>query len=161
MQQLVDAVVTVFDSWNKERAERYRDIKGISHSWQTAATVQEMAFGNGRNATVQPEMDETLVSLTGVIPRTTVNEFGIRELTGEFKFSAAGDDLVGGVTSSGSFHTIDELDLLMPMLGRRLRHVGSRLRRFMGTDQEIEFTVENGVLSVLQSRTAETYADEA
>ena len=161
MQQLVDSVITVFDSWDKERANRYRDIKGISHSWQTAAIVQEMAFGNGRNDTIQPEMDETLVSLTGVIPRTTVNEFGIRELTGEFKFSAAGDDLVGGVTSSGSFHTIDELDLLMPMLGRRLRHVGSRLRRFMGTDQEVEFTVEKGVLSVLQSRTAETYADEA
>jgi pyruvate,orthophosphate dikinase len=82
-------------------------------------------------------------------------------LSGEFKFSAAGDDLVGGVTSSDSFHSIDELDTMMPMLGRRLRHVGSRLRRFMGTDQEVEFTVENGVLSVLQSRTAETYADEA
>jgi pyruvate,orthophosphate dikinase len=106
-------------------------------------------------------MDETLASLTGVIPRTTVSEFGIRELSGDFKFSAAGDDLVGGVTSSGSFHPIAELDILMPMLGRRLRHVGSRLRRFMGTDQEVEFTVENGVLSVLQSRTAETYADEA
>jgi pyruvate,orthophosphate dikinase len=161
MQQLVDSVITVFESWNKERAQRYRDIKGISHSWQTAATVQEMAFGNGRNELIRPAMDETLVSLTGVIPRTTVNEFGIRELSGEFKFSAAGDDLVGGVTSSGSFHTIDELEMLMPMLGRRLRHVGSRLRRFMGTDQEVEFTVENGVLSVLQSRTAETYADEA
>jgi pyruvate,orthophosphate dikinase len=161
MQQLVDSVITVFESWNKERAKRYRDIKGISHSWQTATIIQEMAFGNGRNELIRPEMDETLVSLTGVIPRTTVNEFGIRELSGEFKFSAAGDDLVGGVTSSGSFHTIDELEMLMPMLGRRLRHVGSRLRRFMGTDQEVEFTVEKGVLSVLQSRTAETYADEA
>ena len=160
-RQLVNSVIAVFESWNKDRAQRYRDIKGISHSWQTAAIVQEMAFGNGRNESIRPEMDETLVSLTGVIPRTTVSEFGIRELSGEFKFSAAGDDLVGGVTSSGSFHSIAELDMLMPMFGRRLRHVGSRLRRFMGTDQEVEFTVENGVLSVLQSRTAETYADEA
>jgi pyruvate,orthophosphate dikinase len=161
MVQLIAAVTAVFESWNKERAERYREIKGISHSWQTAAIVQEMAFGNGRNEEIRPEMDETLVSLTGVIPRTTVNEFGIRDLSGEFKFSAAGDDLVGGVTSSGSFHSIDEIDTLMPMLGRRLRHVGSSLRHFMGTDQEVEFTVESGVLSVLQSRTAETYADEA
>jgi phosphohistidine swiveling domain-containing protein len=161
MRQLVDSVTIVFESWNRERAQRYRDIKGISHSWQTAAIVQEMAFGNGRTEPIGPEMDETLVSLTGVIPRTTVNEFGIRDLSGEFKFSAAGDDLVGGVTSSGSFHSIAELDLMMPMLGRRLRHVVSRLRRFMGTDQEVEFTVENGILSVLQSRTAETYADEA
>ena len=160
-RQLVNSVIAVFESWNKERAQRFRDIKGISHSWQTAAIVQEMAFGNGRNESIRPEMDETLVSLTGVIPRTTVSEFGIRELSGEFKFSAAGDDLVGGVTSSGSFHSIAELDMLMPMFGRRLRHVGSRLRRFMGTDQEVEFTIENGVLSVLQSRTAETYADEA
>jgi enolase len=161
MRQLVDSVVKVFESWNKERAQRYREIKGISHSWQTAAIVQEMAFGNGRNETIRQGMDETLVSLTGVIPRTVVNEFGIRELSGEFKFSAAGDDLVGGVTSSGSFHSIAELDMLMPMLGRRLRHVASRLRHFMGTDQEVEFTVENGILSVLQSRTAEAYADEA
>jgi enolase len=161
MRQLVDSVTIVFESWNKERAQRYRDIKGISHSWQTAAIVQEMAFGNGRNEPIRPGLDETLVSLTGVIPRTTVNEFGIRDLSGEFKFSAAGDDLVSGVTSSGSFHSIAELDLMMPMLGRRLRHIVSRLRRFMGTDQEIEFTVEKGILSVLQSRTAETYADEA
>ncbi len=161
MRQLVDSVVAVFESWNKEQAQRYRDIKGISHSWQTAAIVQEMAFGNGRNEAIGPQMDETLVSLTGVIPRTTVNDFGIRDLSGEFKFSAAGDDLVSGVTTSGSFYSIDELDTLMPMLGRRLRHVVSRLRRYMGTDQEVEFTVEDGVLSVLQSRTAETYADEA
>jgi enolase/phosphohistidine swiveling domain-containing protein len=161
MRQLVDSVTIVFESWNKERAQRYREIKGISHSWQTATIVQEMAFGNGRNESIGPGMDETLVSLTGVIPRTTVNDFGIRDLSGEFKFSAAGDDLVGGVTSSGSFHSIAELDLMMPMLGRRLRHIISRLRRFMGTDQEVEFTVEQGILSVLQSRTAETYADEA
>jgi pyruvate,orthophosphate dikinase len=161
MRQLVDSVVTVFESWNKERARRYREIKEISHSWQTAAIVQEMAFGNGRNEPIRIDMDETLVSLTGVIPRTTVNESGIRDLSGEFKFSAAGDDLVGGVTSTGSFHSLDELDSLMPMLSRRLRHIASRLRRFMGTDQEVEFTVENGALSVLQSRTAETYADEA
>jgi phosphoenolpyruvate synthase/pyruvate phosphate dikinase len=139
VQQLLAAVIAVFESWNKERAQRYRDIKGIAHSWQTAVIVQEMAFGNGRNEPIRPEMDEILVSLTGVIPRTTVNEFGIRELSGEFKFSAAGDDLVGGVTSSGSFHSFDELDALMPMLGRRLRHAASKLRRFMGTDQEMEF----------------------
>ena len=160
-RQLVDSVIKVFESWNKERARRFREIKGISHSWQTAAIVQEMAFGNGKNESIRSGMDETKVSLTGVIPRTTVNEFGIRELSGEFKFSAAGDDLVGGVTASGSFHSIDEFDMLTPMLGRRLRHVASRLRNFMGTDQEVEFTVENGILSVLQSRTAETYADEA
>jgi phosphohistidine swiveling domain-containing protein len=160
-RQLLASVLAVFESWNKETAQRYREIKGISHSWQTAAIVQEMAFGNGRNKRIEPGMDETRASLTGVIPRTAANELGTRELSGEFKFSAAGDDLVGGVTSSGSFHSIAELDTLMPMLGRRMRHEVSQLRRFMGTDQEVEFTVESGVLSVLQSRTAETAADEA
>ncbi|MGD9253096.1 MAG: PEP/pyruvate-binding domain-containing protein [Holophagae bacterium] len=161
IHQLVNSVTAVFDSWDMARARRYREIKEISHSWQTAVIVQEMAFGNGRNEDIEPDMDETAVSLTGVIPRTTVNDFGIRELSGEFKFSAAGDDLVGGVTSSESFRTIEEFDSLTPMLGRYLRHVASRLRSFMGTDQEVEFTVESGILSVLQSRTAETYADEA
>ena len=161
MQQLFSAVRAVYESWNKERACRYRDIKGISHTWQTAAIVQEMAFGNGRNDPIGPGLDETQASLTGVVPRTNANDFGIRELTGEIKFSAAGDDLVGGITSSTSFRTIDELDSLMPMLGRRLKHVVAKLRRLMGTDQEVEFTVESGVLSVLQSRTAETGAERA
>ncbi len=161
MQQLFSAVRAVYESWNKERAQRYRDIKGISHTWQTAAIVQEMAFGNGRNEQIGPGMDETQASLTGVVPRTIANDFGIRELAGEIKFSAAGDDLVGGVTSSASFSSIDELDSLMPMLGRRLKHVVAKLRRLMGTDQEVEFTVESGVLSVLQSRTAETGAERA
>jgi pyruvate,orthophosphate dikinase len=74
---------------------------------------------------------------------------------GDFKFSAAGDDLVGGLTKSISFRSIDELGSFLPMLNRRLRHNIAKLRRFMGTDQEVEFTVENGVLSILQSRAAE------
>lgn len=154
-RQLVDAVYAVFASWDAERSQRYRAIKSLGDGWHTAALVQEMAFGNHRNSPIEPAMDESRASLTGVIPRTRADDAGMRELTGEIKFSAAGDDLVAGVTSAASFRPIGDLKVLMPMLERRLRHIMARLRRFMGSDQEVEFTVERGVLSVLQARTAD------
>jgi len=155
IKQLFTALHAVFDSWNSKAACRYREIKGICDSWQTAAIVQEMAMGNQKIDDIRIGMDETQASLTGVIPRSHITELGVRTLTGDFKFSAAGDDLVGGLTKSMSFKPIKELESLMPMLARRLRHSVAKLRRFMGTDQEIEFTVEHGVLSILQARAAE------
>jgi len=154
-KQLLTAINTVFQSWNSEAARRYREIKGICNSWQSVAIIQEMALGNRKNEEIRVGMDETRASLTGVIPRTRVTGLGMRTHTGDFKFSAAGDDLVGGLTKSISFRSIEELGSFLPMLNRRLRHNIAKLRRFMGTDQEVEFTVENGVLSILQSRAAE------
>jgi pyruvate,orthophosphate dikinase len=139
---------------------RYREIKGLCRSWHTAAIVQEMAFGNRVNPLVEPGMDETVASLTGVIPRSANTDLGTRVLEGEIKFSAAGDDLVSGVTASSSIKSIGDLQTLMPTLHRRLDHVAASLRRFMGSDQEVEFTVERGVLSVLQSRSAQTGTDQ-
>jgi phosphohistidine swiveling domain-containing protein len=159
-EQLFVAVRAVFNSWNRSRAQQYREIKGIGHTWQTACTVQQMASGNRCNFTVGSGMDESRASLTGVIPRTILTAWGGRRFTGEIKFSAIGDDLVGGVTTSKSFQTIEELEELMPMLHRRLHHIVAKIIRFMGVDQEVEFTVENGVLSVLQVRAAETGADQ-
>jgi len=155
IKQLYTAIHAVFRSWNSEAARRYREIKGICNSWQTVAIVQEMALGNRKNEEIRVGIDETRASLTGVIPRTRVTKLGLRAQTGDFKFSAAGEDLVGGLTKSISFRPIDDLVTYMPMLNRRLRHNIARLRRFMGTDQEVEFTVENGVLSILQTRAAE------
>ena len=158
-KQLFKAVQSVFSSWNSVTAIRYRTMKGLCDSWHTAAIVQTMTFGNRRNENITPGMDEREVSLTGVIPRTRLTDRTIRELEGEIKFSAAGDDLVSGMTSSSSIRSIEELRELTPMLERELSHHASRLRRFMGTDQEIEFTVDRGNLRVLQSRTAETAVD--
>jgi enolase len=158
-KQLITAVQAVFDSWNSEGARRYRELKFICETWQTAVIVQEMALGNRKNDDIRQGMDETTASLTGVIPCTRFNDLGVRVLTGDFKFSAQGDDLVAGLTSSTSFNPMDELPQYMPMLHRRLSHSIGDLRRFMGTDQEIEFTVEGGVLSVLQSRAAEIGAN--
>jgi len=153
-KQLIGAVHVVFDSWDRERARRYRDIKGMSHSWHTAAIVQQMASGNRQNAGVQPGMDETAASLTGVIMQTRMTAKGFRTFTGDIKFSAAGDDLVGGLTEATSLRPVDELEEFMPMLERRLNHIDAKVRRFRGTDPEIEFTVDRGRLSVLQARMA-------
>ncbi len=158
--QLFGAVYSIFDSWDSLTARRYREIKGLCHSWQTAVIIQEMAFGNRANPEIRPGMDETQASLTGVIPRTVVTDSGMWRLQGEFKFSAAGDDLVGGITSSQSIRDIEELHALMPVLALRLKYAMSKLRRFMGMDQEVEFTVDRGRLSVLQVRAAVAAADQ-
>ncbi len=154
--QLHEALRGLYASWEAPSARRYRELTGICDSWSTGAIVQEMAFGNRRGPAVGPGLDETEASLTGVIPRTIATELGVRAFSGDFKFCAAGDDLVGGVTASTSFRPVEELHVLMPMLEARLKHIVAKLRRFMGTDQEVEFTVERGVLSILQTRTAET-----
>ena len=158
--QLHDTIQAVFDSWDTKRATRYREIKGIRHSWKTAVVVQQMAMGNRRSERIGEGMDETLASLTGVVPRTITSNWGDRKLTGDYKFSAVGDDLVGGLTIAPSFESMEKLDALLPMLKRHLDHADERLRRFCGTDQELEFTVEHGVLSVLQSRMAETSVEQ-
>jgi hypothetical protein len=155
-RQLTAAVRGVLASWNRDRARRYRAIKGLADSWNTAVVVQQMASGNWRNAAVREGMDETRASLTGVIPHTMVTRLGLRRLAGDIKFSACGDDLVGGLTAADSFEPVDRLRSLMPMLERRLSHIGTRIRMLRGTDVELEFTVERGVLSILQARTATT-----
>ncbi|RMH04956.1 MAG: hypothetical protein D6702_01840 [Planctomycetota bacterium] len=151
-RQLLAAVEAVLASWDAETTRRYRELKDYCDTWHTAVVVQEMAFGNYPNEEIRPGMDEAAASLTGVVSRTRIDERGLRELVGDIKFSAAGEDLVGGVTRS--FLPIASLDETMPLLEARLRHIVAKLRRFFGTDQEVEFTVERGVLSVLQCRTA-------
>ncbi len=155
-QQLVRAVRAVHDSWAAPRAGRYRAVKHLSEGWHTAVIVQQMACGNRSNdQELKSGMDETRISLTGVIPCTQMSTAGIRVFTGDVKFSACGDDLVGGLTAAKSFEPVQELRSQAPMLERKLNHVSARLRRFLGSDAEIEFTVERGVLSILQVRSAQ------
>jgi pyruvate,orthophosphate dikinase len=149
------ALRAVHGSWDRERARRYRAIKHISDGWHTAAIIQQMASGNRSNPELCVGMDETHISLTGVIPSTLMQTTGFRAFTGDIKFSACGDDLVGGLTTVKSFEPVQKLHSLTPMLERRLNHIGARLRRYRGTDAEIEFTVDRGVLSVLQARSAQ------
>ncbi len=155
--QLFTALQAVHTSWNCQRARQYRAIKHLSEGWHTAAIVQQMASGNRTNPQeLKPGIDEMRISLTGVIPNTrVVQSTGFREFTGDVKFSACGDDLVGGITAAKSFEPVQRLRSLAPMLERKLNHVSARLRRFLGSDAEIEFTVDRGVLSVLQARSAQ------
>jgi len=154
--QLQTALRAVHASWNRDRACQYRAIKHLSEGWHTAAIVQQMASGNRSNdQELKPGIDEMCISLTGVIPNTRMQATGFREFTGDVKFSACGDDLVGGTTSAKSFEPVQHLHALAPMLERKLNHVSARLRRFLGSDAEIEFTVDRGVLSVLQARSAQ------
>jgi len=154
--QLQTAVRAVHASWDRDRAKQYRAIKHLSEGWHTAVIVQQMASGNRSNRQeLKPGIDEMRISLTGVIPNTRMQTTGFREFTGDIKFSASGDDLVGGLTAAKSFEPVQRLRTLAPMLERKLNHVGARLRRFLGSDAEIEFTVERGVLSVLQARSAQ------
>jgi pyruvate,orthophosphate dikinase len=120
-----------------------------------------MASGNRTNRQeLKPGIDEMSISLTGVIPNTRMQATGFREFTGDVKFSACGDDLVGGTTAAKSFEPVQTLHTLAPMLERKLNHVSARLRRFLGSDAEIEFTVDRGVLSVLQARSAMMDVDD-
>jgi len=154
--QLRSAMRAVHESWTGKRATRYRAVKQLSDGWHTAVIVQEMACGNLSNEEeLKPGMDETRISLTGVIPHTRMSEAGFRVFTGDVKFSACGDDLVGGLTAAKSFEPVQELRAQAPMLERKLNQISARLRRYLGSDAEIEFTVERGVLSVLQTRSAE------
>jgi len=154
--QVTTAMHAVHDSWKAERATRYRAVKHLSEGWHTAVIVQEMAAGNRSNEQeIKPGMDETRISLTGVIPNTRISSAGFRVFTGDVKFSACGDDLVGGLTAAKSFEPVQELRAQAPMLERRLNHISARLRRYLGSDAEIEFTVERGVLSILQTRSAQ------
>ena len=154
--QLRTALRAAQDSWNGERARRYREVKHLSEGWHTAVIVQEMAAGNRSNEEeLKAGMDETRISLTGVIPHTRMSTAGFRVFTGDVKFSACGDDLVGGLTAAKSFEPVQELQQQAPMLERKLTHISARLRRYLGSDAEIEFTVERGVLSVLQTRSAQ------
>jgi pyruvate,orthophosphate dikinase len=154
--QLKTAMRAVHDSWEGERARRYRNIKHLSEGWNTAVIVQEMACGNRTNEEdIKPGMDEMRISLTGVIPHTRMTTSGFRVFTGDVKFSACGDDLVGGLTAAQSFDPVHVLRSQAPMLERKLNHISARLRRYLGSDAEIEFTVERGVLSILQTRSAQ------
>ncbi|MBT8049593.1 MAG: hypothetical protein KJO70_00230 [Gammaproteobacteria bacterium] len=153
--QLHSSVQAVCASWDSTRARRYREIKHMSERWNTAVIVQQMAAGN-HTVTREVAQDETRLSLTGVIPRTRMEPTGFRSFTGDIKLGASGDDLVGGLTQADSFQPVQQLHDIAPMLERRIHHINSRIRRFMGTDAEIEFTVDRGVLSVLQTRSAET-----
>ena len=150
-EQLRLAVMAVFHSWNTDRARRYRQLQGIDENGGTAAVVQAMVFGN-RGAG----------SATGVM--TTRNpSTGEAAPYGEFMLQAQGEDIVSGLHTPAPLTERARLDLgaeaasmerTLPKEWGDLREAADRLEAHFRTPQEIEFTVEDGALMLLQTRDA-------
>jgi pyruvate, orthophosphate dikinase len=136
-EQLRLAVEAVFRSWNSDRARNYRQREGISHDLGTAVTVQAMVFGN-RGAT----------SATGVL-FTRNPATGEPTLYGDVLFDAQGEDVVAGTHQTEPIGVLDER---MPNVAADLRKYATRLERHYADLCDIEFTIEDGELWMLQVR---------
>lgn len=144
--QLRAAIEAVFRSWNTERAIYYRTLHGIDHHLGTAATIQAMVFGN-RNER----------SATGVC-FTRNPSTGERGLYGEFLPNAQGEDVVAGIRTP---QPIAALTDLLPDIAPELERTAHDLERHYREVQDIEFTIEDGRLFILQTRTGKRSATAA
>jgi len=148
-EQLWGAIGAVFASWNGTRAIAYRNIEGIPHEWGTAVNVQSMVFGNmGDN------------SATGVAftrdPGTGTNEF-----YGEYLVNAQGEDVVAGIRTPAPINkysrneqskTLKTLHEVMPVAYKELDAIQNRLEKHYRDMLDIEFTIQDGKLWMLQCR---------
>jgi pyruvate, orthophosphate dikinase len=136
-EQLWGAIGSVFGSWNNDRANVYRRKYGIPHEWGTAVNVQTMVFGN---------MGET--SATGVA-FTRDPASGEKIFYGEYLINAQGEDVVAGVRTP---HPIAHLAKEMPAAHKALMKVRALLESHFKDMQDLEFTVEDNRLYILQTR---------
>ena len=145
-EQLWGAIAAVFGSWDNERAKTYRRLHGIPDSWGTAVNVQAMVFGN-----LGP------TSATGV-GFTRNPSTGAREIYGEFLINAQGEDVVAGIrtpqplTEAAAVRTGQSFEALMPEAYAELTHVFAALESRYRDMQDVEFTVQEGKLWMLQTR---------
>ncbi|MFN2477037.1 MAG: pyruvate, phosphate dikinase [Chthoniobacterales bacterium] len=135
--QLWGAIGAVFGSWMNDRASVYRRKYGIPHEWGTAVNVQTMVFGN---------MGDT--SATGVA-FTRDPASGERVFYGEYLINAQGEDVVAGVRTP---HPIADLSKEMPAAHAALMKVRALLEKHFKDMQDLEFTVEDNRLYILQTR---------
>jgi len=144
--QLGQAIRAVFDSWTGERAVSYRRINRIPDDWGTAVNVQQMVFGNKGEE-----------SATGVaFSRDEVT--GAPEPSGDFLINAQGEDVVSGVRTP---RDISELAEVMPRAHEQLMEIMRTLESEYKDMQDVEFTVEDGQLYMLQTRNAKRPAQAA
>ena len=135
--QLIEAVKAVFRSWNNDRAKFYRKMNNIPDEWGTAVNIQEMVYGN---------LNEN--SGTGVVfSRNPAS--GDDELYGEYLMNAQGEDIVAGVRTPRSINTLKEVN---SKCYDELFDICKRLERHYKDMQDMEFTIENGKLYMLQTR---------
>ena len=145
-EQLMGAIKAVFRSWDNPRANVYRRDNDIPYSWGTAVNVQMMAFGNWS--------DE---SGTGVA-FTRDPATGEKKLMGEFLMNAQGEDVVAGVRTP---QKIEEMAKVMPEVFEQFNTVCSTLENHYRDMQDMEFTIENRKLYMLQTRNGKRTAQAA
>ena len=146
VDQLMGAVKAVFRSWNNPRAIYYRRMNDIPGSWGTAVNVQEMVFGN---------MGET--SGTGVAFSRNPST-GEKKLYGEYLMNAQGEDVVAGVRTP---LTIDQLKEQNPAVYEQFVNIVETLEKHYRDMQDMEFTIEEGKLFMLQTRNGKRTAAAA
>ncbi len=145
-EQLMEAIKAVFRSWDNPRANVYRRDNDIPYSWGTAVNVQMMAFGN---------MGET--SGTGVA-FTRDPATGEKHLMGEFLMNAQGEDVVAGVRTP---QKIDQLKDVMPEVYEQFVGICNTLEEHYRDMQDMEFTIEDRHLYMLQTRNGKRTAKAA
>lgn len=135
--QLMKGIKAVFKSWNNERAKFYRKMNNIPDDWGTAVNVQEMVYGNLNDN-----------SGSGVIFSRNPST-GENVLYGEFLMNAQGEDIVAGVRTPKK---IEELKMINPKCYQELLKISKLLERHFKDMQDMEFTIENDKLYMLQTR---------
>ena len=145
-EQLLEAVKAVFRSWNNDRAITYRRLNDIPSSWGTAVNVQEMVYGN------RGDDCGTGVAFTRN-PAT-----GEKALYGEYLMNAQGEDVVAGIRTP---QTIDTLKEVMPDCYDQFVKICGILENHYKDMQDMEFTIENGKLFMLQTRNGKRTAQAA
>ncbi len=144
--QLIQAIRAVFDSWNGERAVHYRRLNHISDDSGTAVNVQQMVFGNRGEG-----------SASGVA-FSRDDSTGAPEPSGDFLLNAQGEDVVAGVRNTCE---LADLAGLMPEVHAQLLENLRTLERHYRDMQDVEFTIEEGTLYMLQTRDAKRPAQAA
>ncbi|HEX9158575.1 MAG TPA: pyruvate, phosphate dikinase, partial [Syntrophales bacterium] len=145
-EQLLMARDAVFGSWNNPRAITYRRLNDIPGTLGTAVNVQAMVFGNRGDT-----------SATGV-GFTRNPSTGEKEFYGEYLTNAQGEDVVAGTRTP---HPIADLQKEMPQVYRQLRDITNKLEQHYRDIQDFEFTVQDGTLYMLQTRTGKRTAHAA
>ncbi|KJV69134.1 pyruvate, phosphate dikinase [Candidatus Neoehrlichia procyonis] len=141
--QLYSSIIAVFKSWMNNRAITYREIHNIPHDLGTAVNVQSMVFGNINQN-----------SATGVV-FTRNPSTGEKKIFGEFLVNAQGEDIVSGTIDP---MPISKMQTLMPHIYDELTEVCNKLEVHYHDMQDIEFTVQNGTLWILQTRSGKRSA---
>ena len=145
-EQLIEAVRAVFRSWDNPRANVYRRMNEIPYDWGTAVNVQCMAFGNSGNN-----------SGTGVA-FTRNPATGEKGLFGEYLINAQGEDVVAGIRTPSPIAKLHEE---MPEVYDQFVEISTRLENHYKDMQDMEFTIENGKLFMLQTRNGKRTAQAA